>query len=107
MNFRLSPLRFTLLIGAILPAVAFAQSNVGGGETRTKLCGFLDNITTLLNLGSIAIVTIAIIISGYQIAFAQKRFNDVAPLLVGGLLIGAAAQIARMLVGDQAYCGIA
>ena len=96
-----------LLLLSLMPAIAYAQSNAGGGETRTKLCGFLDNITTLLNIGSIAIVTIAIIISGYQIAFAQKRFNDVAPILVGGLLIGAAAQIARMLVGDQAYCGVA
>ena len=85
---------------------AQAQSSGGLDETRTKLCGFLDNITTLLNLGSIAIVTIAIIVSGYQIAFAQKRFNDVAPLLVGGLLIGAAAQIAKMLVGNQASCGL-
>lgn len=100
---------FQSIVGAFLllyVAGARAQSAGGLEETTTKLCGFLGNITTLLNLGSIAIVTIAIIVSGYQIAFAQKRFNDVAPLLVGGLLIGAAAQIAKMLVGNQASCGL-
>ncbi len=100
---------FQLIVGTfplLYVAATRAQSNGGLDETRTKLCGFLDNITTLLNLGSIAIVTIAIIVSGYQIAFAQKRFNDVAPLLVGGLLIGAAAQIAKMLVGNQVSCGL-
>lgn len=94
-------------IAFAVPALALAQANAGLGETQSKLCGFLQNLTTLLNLASIAIVTIAIIFSGYQIAFAHKRINDVAPILIGGLLIGAAAQIARMLIGDQSYCGVA
>ncbi|RYG94098.1 MAG: type VI secretion protein, partial [Alphaproteobacteria bacterium] len=49
---------------------------------------------------SIAVVTIAVVFAGYQIAFAHKRISDVAPVLIGGFLIGAAAQIARMLLGD-------
>jgi type IV secretion system protein VirB2 len=48
----------------------------------------------------LAPLVIAVIFAGYQIAFAHKRISDVAPILVGGFLIGAAAQIARMLVGD-------
>ena len=70
------------------------------GGTDSKVTGFLQNINGLLNLASIAVVTIAVIFAGYQIAFAHKRIADVAPILVGGFLIGAAAQIARMLVGD-------
>jgi len=38
--------------------------------------------------------------AGYQIAFAHKRLSDVAPVLVGGLLIGGAATIAGWFVGD-------
>jgi type IV secretion system protein VirB2 len=54
-------------------------------------------------MASVAIVTIAVIIAGYQIAFAHKRISDVAPILIGGLLIGAASQIAGMLLlGDDA-----
>jgi len=53
---------------------------------------------------SVAVVTIAIIFAGYQIAFAHKRISDVAPILIGGVLIGAAGQIAKMLVGNADSC---
>jgi type IV secretion system protein VirB2 len=84
---------------ATAPAAALAQA-FGGADA--KVCGFFDNVNGLLNMASIAVVTIAIIFAGYQIAFAHKRISDVAPILVGGLLIGAAAQIARMLLGPEA-----
>ena len=29
----------------------------------------------------------------------HKRIADVAPILIGGFLIGAAAQVAKMLIG--------
>ena len=86
-------------LASVAPAAAFAQA-FGGADA--KVCGFFDNVNGLLNMASIAVVTIAIIFAGYQIAFAHKRISDVAPILVGGLLIGAAAQIARMLLGPEA-----
>lgn len=85
---------------AALPGIAFAQAAPDFGGTDNKVTGFLQNINGLLNLASIAVVTIAVIFAGYQIAFAHKRIADVAPILIGGFLIGAAAQIAKMLVGD-------
>lgn len=80
-----------------LPEIALAQ---GFEETDDKVTGFLDNIRGLLNIASAVVVTIAIIFAGYQIAFAHKRISDVAPILIGGFLIGAAAQIANMVIGD-------
>jgi type IV secretion system protein VirB2 len=86
-----------------VPGMVMAQ-DFGGADT--KVCGFFDNIKGLLNIASIAVVTIAIIFAGYQIAFAHKRIADVAPILIGGLLIGAAGQLARMLMGDDGgSCG--
>lgn len=82
-----------------LPGVGLAQDF---GDTDRKVEGFFDNINGLLNIASISVVTIAVIFAGYQIAFAHKRISDVAPILIGGFLIGAAAQIARMLLGDDA-----
>lgn len=87
-------------IALALPATALAQAAPDFGGTDSKVTGFLQNINGLLNLASIAVVTIAVIFAGYQIAFAHKRISDVAPILIGGFLIGAAAQIAKMLVGD-------
>jgi len=85
---------------SLAPGIALAQAAPDFGGTDSKVTGFLQNVNGLLNLASIAVVTIAVIFAGYQIAFAHKRISDVAPILIGGFLIGAAAQIARMLVGE-------
>lgn len=90
------PLR--AIIGAALlssPVLAWAQ-DVAGATSRVQT--FFGNINALLNIASIAVVTIAIIFAGYQIAFNHKRIGDVAPVLIGGFLIGAAAQITKMLL---------
>jgi type IV secretion system protein VirB2 len=89
-----------LLAILLAPGLAWAQAAPDFGGMDSKVTGFLQNINGLLNLASIAVVTIAVIFAGYQIAFAHKRISDVAPILIGGFLIGAAAQIAKMLVGD-------
>jgi type IV secretion system protein VirB2 len=91
-------LTLAAVIAFFIAPEALAQDPFGG--TGDKVCGFFDNINGLLNLASIAVVTIAVIFAGYQIAFAHKRIADVAPILIGGLLIGAATQIAKMLIGD-------
>lgn len=90
-------------VAAMLPFSVLAQ-DFGGADG--KVTRFFENINGLLNIASIAVVTIAVIFAGYQIAFAHKRVGDVAPILIGGFLIGAAAQIARMLLGDGAGGGI-
>ena len=101
-NSHVSSLLMALVFVAVLavPNMLFAQSFEGADK---RICGFFDDIRGLLNMASVAIVTIAVIFSGYQIAFAHKRISDVAPILIGGLLIGAASQIAGMLLlGDGA-----
>lgn len=92
--------------GAMFVPDVFAQATSFGG-TDQKVCGFFSNINGLLNIASIAVVTIAVIFAGYQISFAHKRIGDVAPILIGGLLIGAAGQIAKMLLGNESTssCG--
>lgn len=85
-----------------LPELAMAQ------DFQEKTCDFLDQITGLLNVASIAVVTIGIIFAGYQIAFAHKRISDVAGILIGALLIGAAGQLANWIIGSRdgsAQCG--
>lgn len=93
---------FAIATAMLLPGVVLGQDVT---ETSTKVCGFFQNINSLLNAASIVVVTIAVIFSGYQIAFAHKRISDVAPALVGGVLIGAAAQVAKMVVGGNGAGG--
>ena len=94
---------FALLSSLMMFAdISFAQT---AAATENAACSgivkFFSNIEGLLKLVSISVVTIAVIFAGYQIAFAHKRISDVAPILIGGLLIGAAGQIATMLLASQ------
>lgn len=84
----------------MLPELAFAQPG-GGDDAGGRVKGFINRLNDLLNIASIAIVTIAVIFAGYQIAFAHKRISDVAPILIGGFLIGAAAQLAKLVIPDD------
>ncbi len=95
----LKALVFTSLL--LVAGGALATNGSGLGETGEKMCGFLENVNGLLNMGSALVVTIAVIIAGYQIAFAHKRISEVSPILIGGVLIGAAAQIANMVIGKE------
>jgi type IV secretion system protein VirB2 len=98
------PLRNAFFLVALLalPELALAGEDSGiDGNFEGQTCGFLEQITSLLGMASIAVVTIAIVFAGYQIAFAHKRISDVAPILIGGLLIGGAGQLARWILGDE------
>ncbi len=98
----LSPLFMAVVFVAALalPGLVMAEDS-SFGDAENKVTGFFSSLNSLLNVASIAVVTIAVIFAGYQIAFAHKRISDVAPVLIGGFLIGAAAQIAKMLMGDD------
>jgi len=91
------------LVVFVLPGTALAQD---ASDTIATTCGFATNINKILNAVSIVVVTIAVIFSGYQIAFAHKRISDVSPVLIGAILIGAAGQIAKMfLAGSTSAAG--
>jgi type IV secretion system protein VirB2 len=84
-----------LLMAWILPSLVFAQDTSG---TTTTTCSFLTTVSGILNAVSIVVVTIAIIFTGYKVAFAHARISEVAPVLIGAILIGAASQIANIFL---------
>jgi type IV secretion system protein VirB2 len=83
---------------SLLPSLVLAQDTSG---TTTATCGFLTNVSGILNAVSIVVVTIAIIFTGYKIAFAHARIGEVAPVLIGAILIGAASQIANIFLKNS------
>lgn len=94
----------TMIVGLCLVGLmpeALAQDVPGFTQACENVDGFMQSVVRLLGAVSIGVVTVAIIFAGYQIAFAHKRLSDVAPILIGGLLIGGAATIATWFVGSS------
>lgn len=104
-NILATPSLQALLFVAMLVLPAIALAGPAGGEATGRVTEFFTDVGSLLNAASIAVVTIAVIFAGYQIAFAHKRISDVAPILIGGFLIGAAGQVAGMLIDEDTSFG--
>jgi len=83
-----------------LPSIALAQTDASG--TAATACTFFQTVNTVLNVLSMIIVTIAIVFTGYKVAFAHSRISEVAPVLIGAVLIGAASQIAKIFLSNSA-----
>jgi len=82
-------------------AMGYAAAGVSQNQDGLSVVRvFLNNISGILNAASVVVVTVAIVFAGYQIAFNNKRISEVAPVLIGGVLIGGAAQLANMLVAS-------
>ena len=95
---RLLPWVLALIACAVslrLPEVAHAAEDLSDGG---KVGEFLGKVKAALVPISVTVVTIAFVFAGYQIAFNHKRITDVAPVLVGAIVIGAAAQLAGWFI---------
>ena len=75
----------------------------GIDKASDKLSGFLKGVKRILGPLSVLVVTIAFIFAGYQIAFNHKRITEVAPVLIGAIIIGAAAQLAKMFIDEAEF----
>ena len=69
---------------------AFAQT----GAAETKITKFFTDIERILKTSGIIIITIAIMFAGIQMAFGDKRFTEVMPVLLGGMIAGLATLLA-------------
>lgn len=59
---------------------------------------FLGNIETMLKGVAVAVVTIAFMIAGYKVVFGGSTVREVVPIVIGGLIIGAAGYFASLIV---------
>ena len=84
-------------------AMAQATTSDSSTDAGSKIQGFLLTVKKALGPISILIVTIAFIFAGYQIAFNHKRIGDVAPVLIGAIVIGAATQLAGWFINASDF----
>jgi type IV secretion system protein VirB2 len=82
---------------AMLFCVMFAEPAMAQGLTQVNT--LMDNVLGALRGVSIAAVTIAVILTGYRMAFKGESLADCAPVIIGGIIIGASTEIAQLLLG--------
>lgn len=100
---RTVPLALLMLAALLtLPGMVFAQG--APSELTETTCGFFSNIKSVLNGISITVVTIAVMFTGYKVAFQHARIAEVSPVLIGAVLIGAASQIAKLFLSGNSEC---
>ncbi|WP_292938087.1 TrbC/VirB2 family protein [Noviherbaspirillum sp.] len=85
-----------LLLALAMPELAQA-AGAGGGldvgkDLLTQIASWLDGLGVL-------VVTIALMVVGFRMAFQAAEWKDVAPVFWGGVLIGGAATVAGLFVG--------
>ncbi|MEA5249891.1 TrbC/VirB2 family protein [Xanthomonas fragariae] len=88
--------RTALLLG--LAVVAVAVAGPAAAEGLDKVNESVQKVLSVCHGISIGVVTIAIIVAGYKIAFGNSRFMEVVPILGGGLLVAVAAELAAYLI---------
>lgn len=84
---------------AMIGAVFMLLSNVAFSAGLDKVNSIMENVSGALQGAAIVTVTVAVFWAGYKIVFGGQTFREMAPILIGGLAIGSALQIATLLVG--------
>ena len=59
---------------------------------------FLTNIQPLLQTVAAAVLTIAFMWAGYKVMWGGSTIREVAPIAIGGIVIGGATYFASLLV---------
>ncbi|WP_288644406.1 TrbC/VirB2 family protein [uncultured Helicobacter sp.] len=84
---------FVVLLSAFLsPNIAFAAGGL------SKVDSLMSSISSALYAVGVVVLTIAIMWAGFKIMFQGQTLREVAPPLLGGILIGAASGIAGLLI---------
>ena len=96
---------FALMGLVAVTMMAFFIDPAWAGSTVEKsVSTFTCQVLDIVQIVGRVIVTIAIFIFGYQVSFGGKRPTEAAPVLVGGLIIGIAGELAAFFVPNTAAC---
>ena len=87
-----------LLARALTVAGALLLPCLGRAQGFTQINTTVTNVQAILVTISVAVVTIAIIWAGFKMIFQGARLADVANVLIGGTMVGAAAAFASFIV---------
>ena len=74
----------------------------GGGGGAGGLGGIqkiFTSVESALTTIAVVVLTVAFIVAGYKVVFGGRTIQEVAPILIGGVIIGAASYLAGLVLG--------
>ena len=91
---------FGTLLGISAVAASYAQANANVATASSQVSTLLNSVLFVVQAGGVAAFTIAVVILGYKAIFVEGfKLSDGKGLMIGGVLFGAAAAIARVFAG--------
>ena len=69
-----------------------------GGGGIDKVNDFMQNLSTALYGIGAVVLTIAFMWAGFKIMFQGQTLREVAPVIIGGVLVGSASALAAFFV---------
>lgn len=81
-----------------LALVLISSTFLFGAGGIDKVNSFLENLSTALYGIGAVVLTIAFMWAGFKIMFQGQTLREVAPVLIGGVLVGAASAIAGYII---------
>lgn len=92
----MNPKNSSVMLALAMGLLFITQPAMAAGLDDIK--GFLTEVHTALKGVGVIVVTIAFVIAGYKIIFGGQTVREVAPIVIGGLVIGAASYLAGLII---------
>ena len=73
-----------------------ALAAVGGGIDKVN--DFMQNLSTALYGIGAVVLTIAFMWAGFKVMFQGQTLREVAPVFIGGVIVGSASAIAAYII---------
>jgi trbC/VIRB2 family len=71
----------------------------GGAGGLDGIKSIFTEVMNALDTISVVVVTVAFAVAGYKVVFGGRTIQEVAPILIGGVIIGAAGYLASLVLG--------
>lgn len=88
------------VFAATLTASEIALAGGGGGAGGLGgIQKIFTSVESALTTIAVVVLTVAFIVAGYKVVFGGRTIQEVAPILIGGVIIGAASYLAGLVLG--------
>ena len=93
--------KFSALFAAVGLALLSGAEMAAGGVSGESIETLFETVLDALQMASVPVVTIAVCWAGYKVIWGGSAIQEVGPLVVGAILIGASPWVAELLVMNQ------